>query len=86
MESIMKVLEINKSRDLSKQEEDVLITEGLNDWTLKNGSIVSRIRSIIPEKLIATIIRKSNEGTWSYSQIAKGYGLDMKGCWVKPMI
>ena len=72
----MMILEINKSRDLSKQEENALITEGVKNWTLENGIILSRIRSIIPEKLIATIIRKSNEGTWSYSQIAKGYGFD----------
>lgn len=72
----MKILEINKSRGLSQQEEDVLITEGLKNGTLENGIILSRRRSIIPEKLIATIIRKSNEGTWSYSQIAKGYGFD----------
>ena len=74
----MKVFEIKYSKCVSKEKENVLITEGLKKWTSKNGKIVSRIRSIIPEKLIITIIRKSNEGTWSYSQIAKAYALDTK--------
>ena len=73
----MKTSEVKQSRDLSMEEENVLIVKGVRNCFLKRGVfIISRMRDIIPEKLITTIIQKSNEGTWSYSQITKRYGLD----------
>ncbi len=73
----MKILEINKVEELSSEQEETLIADGLESC-LENIDlkIISRVRDIIPVKLLATIIQKSNEGTWSYSQIAKKYGLN----------
>jgi len=71
----MEISELIKESELREKVEFDVLNAGVKNALSKKKLGVVRMRNIIPEKLLATVIQKSNDGEWSYMGLAKCYAL-----------